>query len=80
MQENKDLDMAPRSRKRPESSASKYLKPSVVNREFLQFTDQLNELMQFCDPEMIMEHCSSLMASDVHNIPVFPTEFVKKLL
>ena len=26
-----------------------------------------------------MEHCSSLMASDVHNIPVFPIEFVKKL-
>ena len=83
MQEKKDLDMAPRSRKRPlaqpESSASKYFKSSVVNREFLQLTDQLNELMQFCDPEMIMEHCSSLMASDVHNIPVFPTEFVKKL-
>ena len=78
MQEKKDLDMAPRSRKRPlaqpESSASKYFKPSVVNREFFQFTDQLNELMQFYDPDMIMEHCSSLMASDVHNIPVFPTE------
>ena len=83
MQEKEDLDLAPRSRKRPlsqqDSSASKYFKPSMVNREFLQLTDQLNELMQFCDPEMIMEHCSALTASDVHNIPVFPTEYVKKL-
>ena len=83
IQEKQDLDLAPRSRKRPlsqqESSSSKYFKPSEVNREFLQLTDRLNELMQFCDPKMIMEHFSTLMASDVHNITVFPTEYVKKL-
>ena len=61
------------------SSSSKYFKPSMVNKEFFQLTDHLNELMQFCDPKMITEHCSSLMASDVHNITVFPTEYVKTL-
>ena len=62
-----------------QSSSSKLFKPSMVNKEFLQLTNHLNELMQFCDPKMITEHCSSLMASDVHNITVFPTEYVKKL-
>ena len=83
LQENQDVDLAPRSRKRPssqiESSASKYFKPSMMNREFFRLTDQLNELMQFCDPKIIMEHCNTLMASEVHNITVFPAEYVKKL-
>ena len=83
-QEKKDeAALKPRSRKRPsaqvESTAGKYFKPSVINKEFLQLVDQLNELMQFCDPEMIVEHCSTLMASDIHNITVFPTEYVNKL-
>lgn len=60
-------------------SPSKYFKPSTINQKFLWFTDQLNELMQFCDPSLIAEHCNSLMASDVHDITVFPTEYVKKL-
>lgn len=83
IQGNQDLDLPLKSRKRPfsqqQSSSSKCFKPSVVNREFLQLTDHLNELMQFCDPKMITEHCSSLMASDVHNITVFPTDYVNML-
>ena len=75
-------DLVSRSRKRSSSqleSTSKYFKPSLINKEFLQLTDHLNELMQSCDPKMIVEHCNTLMASDVHNITVFPTEYVNKL-
>ena len=83
LQEKQDSSIPTVSRKRPLSeqlsSSSKYFKPSMINKEFLQLTDHLNELMQFCDPRMITEHCSSLMASDIHNITVFPTEYVKKL-
>ena len=83
MDGKQDLDLTTKSRKRPlsqqQSSSSKHFKPSMVNKEFLQLTDHLNELMQFCDPKMITEHCGSLMASDVHDITVFPTEHVKKL-
>ena len=77
--------LATKSRKRrlsPQQQSgrsSKYLKSSTINQEFLQLTDQLDELMQFCDPEMITKHCSTLMASEVHDITVFPTEYVKKL-
>ena len=83
IQWKQNLHLPVMSRKRPllqqQSSLSKSFKPSLANRKFLQLTDHLNELMQFCDPKIIVEHCSSLMASDIHNITVFPTEYVKKL-
>lgn len=83
VREKQKLSLSAKSRKRPssqqQSSGSKYFKPSTLNTEFLQLTDRLNELMQFCDPKLITEHCSNLMASDIHNIRVFPTEYVKKL-
>ena len=83
-QEKKDdTALVPRSRKRlssqMESTTSKYFKPSLINKEFLQLVDQLHELMQFSDPKMIIEHCNTLMASDIHNITMFPTDYVNKL-
>ena len=83
VQGKQDLNLQLKSRKRPlaeqQSSSSKQFKPSMVNKEFLQLTNHLNELVQFCDPKMIAEHCSSLMASDVHGIAVFPAEYIIKL-
>jgi len=60
-------------------NAIKHFKPSMVNSDFVEVSVKLNEIMQFCDPKMIVEHCSSLMASDIHKITVFPPEFVNSL-
>ncbi|XP_065910032.1 uncharacterized protein [Dysidea avara] len=61
------------------SDCIKYFKCSAVSKEFLKLTDKLNDLMKSCDPKMIIDQCSSLMASDIHNISVFPDEFIKNL-
>ncbi|XP_065912310.1 uncharacterized protein [Dysidea avara] len=81
--ETQTASLSARPRKRHPSpdhvGATKHFKPSMVNSNFLKLTDKLNELVQFCDPKMIVEHCSSLMASDTHKIAVFPSEFVNSL-
>ena len=72
-----------KSRKRrlsPEPShCTKYFKSALINQEFLKLTSRLNDLMKSCSPKMIVDQCSSLMASDIHNISVFPDEFIKNL-
>jgi len=39
----------------------------------------VRELLQSCDPEVLMETCRNLMASDVHKINLFSDEYVEKL-
>ena len=71
-----------KSRKRrlsSEPSTIKYLKCSTVSEEFLKLVGKLNELLKHCDPKIIVEHCSNLMASDVSDISLFPAEFIKSL-
>ncbi|XP_065910152.1 uncharacterized protein [Dysidea avara] len=58
---------------------AKHIKCSIVSKEFLKLVDKLNEVLKSCDPKMIIDQCSSLMASDIHNISVFPDEFIKNL-
>ena len=53
--------------------------PSSVIGEFLNMKVQLEELLQQCDPIPIVKKCTSLLASDTHNIPLFPTDYVEKL-
>ena len=57
----------------------KYFKCATVSEEFHKLLDKLNELLKHCDPKIIIEHCSNLMASDVCDISLFPTEFIKSL-
>ena len=72
-----------KSRKRRLSSEpsynAKHIKCSIVSKEFLKLVDKLNEVLKSCDPKMIIDRCSSLMASDIHNISVFPDEFITNL-
>ena len=81
--ETRTASLSARPRKRYFSpdhiNAIKHFKPSMVNSDFLEVSVKLNEIMQFCDPKMIVERCSTLMASDVHKIAVFPPEFVNSL-
>ena len=53
--------------------------PSSVIGEFLNMKVHLEELLQQCDPITIVKKCSSLLASDTHNIPLFPTDYVERL-
>ena len=76
------VDVPLKSRKRrlsPEPITIKYFRCSTVSEEFLKLVDKLNELLKHCDPKIIIEHCSNLMASDVCDISLFPAEFVKSL-
>ena len=53
--------------------------PSSVITEFLNMKVQLEELLQQCNPLPIVKRCGSLLASDTHNIPLFPTDYTEKL-
>ena len=53
--------------------------PSSVITEFLNMKVQLEELLQQGDPMPIVKRCGSLLASDTHNIPLFPTDYTEKL-
>ena len=53
--------------------------PSSVIAEFLNAKLQLEELLQQCDPLPLVKKCGSLLASDTHNIPLFPTDYSGKL-
>ena len=68
-----------KSRLSSEPNTIKCLKCSTVSEEFLKLVDKLNELLKHCDPKMIIEHCSNLMASDVCDISLFSVEFIKSL-
>jgi len=49
------------------------------NTQYLYFVDNLCKLMESCDPGVVLDKCSSLMASDVHNIPLFSSDFLKEI-
>ena len=52
---------------------------SSVIRRFLNMMAQLEELVQLCDPIPILNKCYSLLASDIHNISLFTTEYRERL-
>jgi len=62
-----------------QESSIEQFKPSMVNSDFIKLTDRLNGIMQSCDLKKIVDICSSLMASDIHKITVFPPEFLNNL-
>ena len=53
--------------------------PSSVVMKFQNTRDQLEELLQLCNPLPIVKNCTTLLASDTHNIPLFPTDHAEKL-
>ena len=55
------------------------IEPSSVIAEFLNMKVQLEELLQQCDPLPIVKKCGSLLASDTHNIPLFPTDKLQEI-
>ena len=58
---------------------SQYIKPSLVIMEFLDLKLQLGKVLQFCEPENIINKCGSLLASEYYNIPLFPSSYTEKL-
>ena len=48
-----------------------------VNIQYFYLIDELCKLMESCDPGVFTDKCASLMASDVHSIPLFSDEVLK---
>ena len=42
-----------------------------VTIQYLYLIDELCKLMESCDPKVFTDKCASLMASDIHSIPLF---------
>ena len=55
---------------------SNYIQPSLVNMKFLDLKLQLERILE---SKHIISKCGSLLASDTHNIPLFPTDYTEKL-
>ena len=55
----------------------KKTKLSDMNIQYLNLIDVLCKLMESCDPGVFTEKCARLMASDIHNIPMFSDEILK---
>ena len=51
-----------------------------VNIAFLDLADKLVAQMSTADVAVLSNKCSTLMASDVHQIPLFTSEFMNKLI
>ena len=51
-----------------------------VNIAFLDLADKLVAKMSTADVAVLANKCSTLMASDVHQIPLFTPEFMNKLI
>ena len=60
------------------TTKSRPIDPSLVITEFLNLLFQLEELLQGCDPMLILGKCYSLLVSEVHNIPMITTEYRKR--
>ena len=48
-----------------------------VNIQYLCLIDELCKLMESYDPRVFTDKCASLMASDIHNIPLFSDKVLK---
>ena len=53
--------------------------PASVVAKFLSTKAQLDKLLQSCDPVPITKKCTSLLASEGHKIPLFPTDHTEEL-
>jgi len=53
--------------------------PSSLVVKFSELKIQLKALLKLSDPKAIANHCGSLRASTQANIPLFSTEFIKRL-
>ena len=56
-----------------------YIQPSLVTMEFFDLKAQLGQVLQFCEPKHIINKCSSLLASESYNIPLFSSSYAEKL-
>ena len=55
------------------------INPESVIRKFLNIKAQLDKLLQSCDLIPITNKCISLLASESHKIPLFPTDCTEEL-
>ena len=56
-----------------------YFEPSAVVDEFSHVTDRVIKLLQAYDPKLLVEQCTTIMASDRHGINFFSNDQLQKL-
>ena len=59
--------------------ANNMINPESVITKFLNIKAQLDKLLQSCDLIPITNKCTSLLASEGHKIPLFPTDCTEEL-
>ena len=57
----------------------KHIKPSEVESKFHYVTNHVIELLSYCHPTLLIERCRGLMASEIHKIKLFTSEYLRKL-
>ena len=57
----------------------KHLKPSTVERVFQYTVKHVIELLNCCDPKLLIKWCENLMASDTHGIKLFTPSFMDEI-
>ena len=55
------------------------LKPSTVDRVFQYTVKHVIELLNCCDPNLLIKWCEHLMASDTHKIKLFTANFMDQM-
>ena len=60
----------------PDANCSKPKSPDI-NVQYLYVIDSLCKLTESCDPGVFIDKCATLMASYIHNIPLFSDETLK---
>ena len=78
-QEKTTTDLTEQKDKEELATEGGKIDPSSVVTEFLYTKVKLERLLQQCDPIPIVKKCSSLLASETDNIPLFPTDYAEKL-
>ena len=57
----------------------KHLKPSTVKRVFQYTVRHVTELLNCCDPDLLIKWCENLMASGTHHIKLFTANFIDQI-
>ena len=57
----------------------KHIKPSKVEKEFQYISGHVFELLNCCDPKLLIKWCENLLASEIHKIKLLPPYSLYKL-
>ena len=78
-QSNTTVDYVKQEDKEELHTNNSMIDPESVFTKFINMKAQLNKLLQYCDPITVTKTIASLLASNSHKIPLFPTDYTEEL-